>query len=325
MPARTNEFQTLIHLIEAQLAGNGTTVTESKMIRDETIGDTREVDVHLSTKTGDTVSSVGIECVAQRRRTDVTWVEGRIQKHRDLRTTRLILVSKSGFTAAAAAKASHHGVETLTLEPSSMDSWSNLPGPDYGFVLQNARLSTVHVTVPSESRFQVRLAPGTPPLDQSALTYPLQDNSGTTVGTLISVMNSALSSGIDISPAQQSELGSGTDVPVSIDMEFPPGYALRDKDGSYYPILACHWNGVVQFTRTLVPLDNSMYRGACVLSGGTQVDQVPVQVAAVQSRSPTFSVALSLGPGRPPLRLEMRADIAPPPPAAGSAPSASES
>ena len=47
VPKRTNAFQTLIALIEQQLASDGvTTVTESEMLNDRLTGKPREVDAH---------------------------------------------------------------------------------------------------------------------------------------------------------------------------------------------------------------------------------------------------------------------------------------
>jgi hypothetical protein len=63
VPQRTNPFQTLIALIERQLVRPGITVTESKLVRDEVIGETREVDVHLLVDDGQAPTTIGIECV----------------------------------------------------------------------------------------------------------------------------------------------------------------------------------------------------------------------------------------------------------------------
>jgi hypothetical protein len=67
MPRRTNDFQTLIALVERQMAQSGVTVTESKLIKDTVIREDREVDVHLVVDDGQATTTVGIECVAGHR------------------------------------------------------------------------------------------------------------------------------------------------------------------------------------------------------------------------------------------------------------------
>jgi len=304
MPQRTNDFQTLILLIETQLADAGTIVTESKMVRDETIGEDREVDVHMVTRTEGATTTIGIECVAQRRPADVTWVEARILKHRDLATAKLVLVSKSGFTEAALVKASHHGALAMTLEAATMASWRNLPGRGSGIAINELRMSHLRIAVPQESRLQLSLAKGALPPQGGGLSSSICDPSGLLVGTPVSIVEGVLSSDRTLASFQCLAPNHGDELPLSFDLQFPEGWTLRGDDGVSQPIFGCLWHGVGQLVKMAVPMAPSLYGDTRVISGTTTLGNLPLVTAAVQSHSAKFSVAMSLGPGQPPLVFE---------------------
>ncbi|GAA4522552.1 hypothetical protein GCM10023191_101950 [Actinoallomurus oryzae] len=113
MPARSNDFQAVVYFVERHLAAEAT-VSESASLTDRVTGQSREVDVLISTKVADHPVLIGVECRDRARRDDVGWVEAMRAKHDDLPTDRLVLVSASGFTAAAAAKARHYNIEAVT-------------------------------------------------------------------------------------------------------------------------------------------------------------------------------------------------------------------
>lgn len=119
MPRRTNDFQKLIRML-TQLLGDGAIVEESKMLSDLVSGEEREVDIYAEgTLAGHTVN-IGIECRDHQRRQGVEWVEQMRAKHERLPTNLLILVSSSGFTVSAIAKANSYGIKTIA--PTRVDS-----------------------------------------------------------------------------------------------------------------------------------------------------------------------------------------------------------
>lgn len=73
----------------------------------------REVDVLITGNMAGHPIRIGVECRGRSRKDPVSWVEEMRAKHDDLPTDRLVLVSASGFSAAAAAKARHYGIETV--------------------------------------------------------------------------------------------------------------------------------------------------------------------------------------------------------------------
>src|SRR5271156_1613885 len=119
MPKRTNDFQKLIRML-TQLLGDNAVVEESKMLTDLVSGEQREVDIYAEgTLAGHTVN-IGIECRDHQRKQGVEWVEQMRTKHERLPTNLLILVSSSGFTDSAIAKANTYGIKTIA--PTRADS-----------------------------------------------------------------------------------------------------------------------------------------------------------------------------------------------------------
>ena len=106
MPKRTNEKQAIVALLRRNLAGPGWTVTESKIFFDSRTKRPREVDVVVEIPAGDLPPHVvSFEVLAKDRPADVNWVQLQQKRHETLPTTRLVLVSWSGFTDGALAQA----------------------------------------------------------------------------------------------------------------------------------------------------------------------------------------------------------------------------
>jgi hypothetical protein len=113
VPARSNDFQAVVYFIKRHLAADAT-VTESAQLPDRVTGQMREVDVLVMGHIAGHPLRIGIECRSRSRKDPVSWVEEMRAKHDDLPTDRLVLVSASGFSKAAATKAAHYGIEIVT-------------------------------------------------------------------------------------------------------------------------------------------------------------------------------------------------------------------
>ena len=122
MPKRSNQFQRLVLLINRCLAGNAQ-VIESAMLKDKITGESREVDVLISTDVSGYKVDIAVEVVARGRKADATWVESMYAKHSDLPTDKLILVSEKGFYIPALEKAKFYGIETVTIESALAADW----------------------------------------------------------------------------------------------------------------------------------------------------------------------------------------------------------
>jgi len=115
MPKRSNEFQRLVFIIKQQLAGDAQ-VTESKFLQDFLTGENREVDICIEKYIAGYLITISIECRDHQRKADVKWIDEMKSKHERLPTSKLILVSKAGFSAQAKKVAKQYGIETLALE-----------------------------------------------------------------------------------------------------------------------------------------------------------------------------------------------------------------
>ncbi len=123
MPKRTNDFQSLIAFIEAELAPAGMRVTESAELR-EAEGETpREVDVLLETEVNGHPIEVAIECRDHVRPQTKGWIDDLIGKYRDLKVNQIVAVSRSGFTQDAKLKAERVGIHALTFEEAFEVDW----------------------------------------------------------------------------------------------------------------------------------------------------------------------------------------------------------
>ena len=126
-----------------QLA-DAATVSESKFLVDKRTGEAHEVDIVIDTTVASYSIAICVECVDRTRKANVEWVDQMRGKHEDLPSDRLILVSSSGFTPRALAKADALGFVALSLEEAKAGDWTLIVG----------KLATVYVDV-VESQLQV--------------------------------------------------------------------------------------------------------------------------------------------------------------------------
>jgi hypothetical protein len=103
----------LVYLIQRALS-EGWEVSESEFLPDRITGKKREVDIVIRGKVGSHPFTIGIECVARKRKATIEWVEQQAQRHSTL-TDKLILVSERGFYRDAVQKADLLGIQTYTL------------------------------------------------------------------------------------------------------------------------------------------------------------------------------------------------------------------
>lgn len=113
MPARSNDFQRVIYYVRQHIAPDAV-VRESVMLTDKTTGEPREVDVLVEGTMGGERIAIAIEVRDHARKPGVQWVEEVRGKYADLPVDKVVMVSRSGFTAAALRKAAAHGIEALT-------------------------------------------------------------------------------------------------------------------------------------------------------------------------------------------------------------------
>ena len=106
--------------------GEGWKVDESHMFADLVTGEQREVDIVAETIVGTYPIFLSIECRDHLRPADVLWIEGVAKKHEHLPTSKLVLWSRSGFTKAAALKASALKIEAISQAEAVRTDWARL-------------------------------------------------------------------------------------------------------------------------------------------------------------------------------------------------------
>ena len=95
MPARTNEFQKLVKVINHHLVPTGAKITESAMLYDSESEINREIDILVESTLLNCDIKIGIECTTNRRPLDVRIIESYREKHRKVGINQTVIVSKS--------------------------------------------------------------------------------------------------------------------------------------------------------------------------------------------------------------------------------------
>ena len=122
MPKRSNDFQTLVTLINGCLCKSAR-VEESALLVDRRNREKREVDILISSLIGDYPIRISVEVRDRKRKADTGWIEQMYAKHRDLPTDKLVLVSRSGFCKPALEKARSYDVEAISFEEALDTDW----------------------------------------------------------------------------------------------------------------------------------------------------------------------------------------------------------
>ena len=123
MPARSNDYQKLIKIINRQLAPAGAKVTESAMLYDAEAETEREIDILVESTILNCNLRIGIECTAASSPLDIRKIESFKEKHRKVGINQTIVVSKSGFSDSAKKYAKKHNIKLLTFNSAKKDNW----------------------------------------------------------------------------------------------------------------------------------------------------------------------------------------------------------
>lgn len=133
MPPRTTPLQAAIAIVRQHYAKPGVVVTESKEFPDRITSHPREVDLVIEGDVDGYPMIVSIEITEHHRKATVEWVERMLQKHGDLPTNKLVLISKSGFVPAAIKKIEAQGGRVTYCTPVVITDPSESPFPDLMF------------------------------------------------------------------------------------------------------------------------------------------------------------------------------------------------
>ena len=102
MPKRSNPFQRVIEALYAAIRPAGGKVTESAELLEPTSGARREVDILAETSAYGARICIAIEVRGRSKKDEIQWIDALVGKYRDLPVNKVIAVSASGFSQAAA-------------------------------------------------------------------------------------------------------------------------------------------------------------------------------------------------------------------------------
>lgn len=125
MPVRSTLLQRVAFQVHRQLAA-AAQVEESSLLPDRMTGQLREVDVVIRSRVGLHEVILSIECRDHARKATVEWVEQMATKHQFLPTSKLILISRIGFTNAAVTKAAALKIDAYSFDEAAANDWTNL-------------------------------------------------------------------------------------------------------------------------------------------------------------------------------------------------------
>jgi hypothetical protein len=121
-------------------------------------GQEREVDITLRSHVGTTPVLIAIECRDRKIKSDVTWIEQLNTKKRDIQASKMIAVSSSGFSEAAAAVARVYGIETRTLRSlAQVQTFDWIEGRELASFNLSCQLIDVTILVSSPPEQRIRL------------------------------------------------------------------------------------------------------------------------------------------------------------------------
>lgn len=163
MPQRTNDFQSLVHFLETQLAPTGATVRESALVTPLDGGAPVEIDVLIEASIGHHPIRVALECRDHSRASTVEWINELIGRYGVLPVDHVVAVSRSGFTSGARSRAEGSKIHLFTLDEAREEDWPSVfRGWRLAFIQVTPRLARVQITYKGdEPGFQEPALPAT--------------------------------------------------------------------------------------------------------------------------------------------------------------------
>ncbi|KSZ56153.1 hypothetical protein Z045_24820 [Rhodococcus pyridinivorans KG-16] len=214
----------IVHQHLADLSEQDTTVTESKMLIDAVSGQEREVDTCVEALVAGQRIVISIECRDHARPQTIGFIEEMKSKHEFLPTNRLLLVSSSGFTASARARAKDHNIGLVQPGP---DLRSEVEGKLNRVWVKSFALSPRRIKVNLEGQLE-----GEGALPENDLGDELFLSDGTQMGSLRELVEAAIT-GLNVdNDAMRDALEGEGEFEVGLDLmaapdAVPPLYLRR--------------------------------------------------------------------------------------------------
>jgi len=224
MPARTNDFQKLVKIINRSLAPVGAKITESAMLYDAESKTDREIDILIESKILNCNIKIGVECTASNRPLDIKYIESVKEKHRKVGINQTIIVSKNGFTKSAKEYSIKNHIKLLTFNSAKSENWSkNFERlKSLSMYARNYFLRSLSVIMPKETDIHFTFNESTFVI-QSDTWISLQDF----------VRQSFMSSSVNKTAAKelQENEARGSEPWIEIGFDLQKKFEFKDQDG----------------------------------------------------------------------------------------------
>ena len=138
MPKRTNDFQSLVALIERSLAPQGAVVTESALVGTGAKGDLREIDVLIESTVGPYKMKIAVESKDEGRKMDIVKFESIVGKYlgqSGIKVNQVVVVSRKGFFKPVHARAARENIALLTLSKAMKADWAEALDQQLSFAI----------------------------------------------------------------------------------------------------------------------------------------------------------------------------------------------
>lgn len=296
MPKRTNDFQRLVVLLERVLADSNTTVTESKELLDKIIGKTREVDIVIERIDSLRHVVLSIECTGglSTRPATVEWVERMWGKHQSLPTSKLVLVSQTGFSSSAKKKADWLNIDAIDINETGAFKWRSLV-TEAGEIQVSSFLlpyiTDLVVVFPSELKDSVVVS------ELNLRESRLLDPEGNDVGSPLDVATKWLSAPEVISKLEEVAF---TDASTVVEFERPLklGCQLVDSRGKRWPVTGLHVKARCKKEVGTIRLEPGTYGNAQIAHGAGTTFGRTARVVLTQKQGEPVHIAMEIEKGR---------------------------
>lgn len=285
MPARSTLTQRVALQIQRQLAP-GATVEESAFLVDRMTGTKREVDILVRGTVGEHAVLVSVECCEGSRKATVEWVEQMAAKHSSLPTSKLILLSLSGFSSGAQEKGRALGLDLVSFEDGDDTDWRELlGGAEESIDLWGVRVAACTLVLKRDLSCQHSAGPETPIFNRDgSYRMGLRDHVLAAVHAATNFTEAA------IAYAKETD-----DTVVAADLRMETPCCVRDEEGRLHEIALYRLRLEVQRAPEDLRLKRSRYRGMPIAytGGPSPAGQFTLTLLRPPDSPPTGSIAVT--------------------------------
>ncbi len=136
MPKRTNPFQELVALIQRALAPRGAKLTESALVNEPWMPETREIDILIEAPVGPIQIKIAVEAKDEGRKMDSTKFETLLGKYLvdgGIRGYKVVVITHRGFFKPVIERAKRLGIDLFTLDQAFEVDWASQFPPTLRF------------------------------------------------------------------------------------------------------------------------------------------------------------------------------------------------